>query len=83
MTLLSSLFINRLPQELRLIINREVGEAEWHCDQLIGTVKCEISARDVESSSSSGPHVSTTVALLRSNSQVRCFIVYSQGHNSS
>ena len=40
--LLSSLFINRLPQELRLIVSREVGEAEWLINEIMNMV--EISA---------------------------------------
>ena len=33
--LLSSLFMNRLPQELRLIVSRDVGEAEWQIDDIL------------------------------------------------
>jgi len=37
--LLSSLFMNRLPQDLRLIISREIGDEEWNIDQLMKIVK--------------------------------------------
>ena len=36
--LLSSLFMTRLPQEFRLIVSREIGEAEWTVDQLMRIV---------------------------------------------
>ena len=44
--LLSSLFMNRLPQELCLIVSREVGEAEWRIDEIMRIVEREISARE-------------------------------------
>ena len=44
--LLSSLFMNRLPQELRLIVSRQVGEAEWQIDEIMRIVEREISARE-------------------------------------
>ena len=44
--LLSSLFMTRLPQEFRLIISREVGEAEWNIDQIMQIVEREIGARE-------------------------------------
>ena len=44
--LLSSLFMNRLPQELRLIVSREVGEAEWRIDEIMNIVEREVSARE-------------------------------------
>ena len=48
--LLSSLFMNRLPQELRLIVSREVGEAEWRIDDILNIVERELSAREREHS---------------------------------
>ena len=44
--LLSSLFMNILPQELRLIVSREVGEAEWRIDEIMNIVEREVSARE-------------------------------------
>ena len=70
--LLSSLFMNRLPQDLRLIISREVGNAEWHIDQLMAIVEREISARERAFLSSGGPHAPTTAALLSVDSQPKC-----------
>ena len=43
---LSSLFMNRLPQEFRLLVSREVGEAEWQIDDIMTIVGREISARE-------------------------------------
>jgi len=70
--MLSSLFMNRLPQELCLIISREVGDAEWNIDQLMSIVEHEISARERASSSTGGSHVSTTAALLTGDGQLKC-----------
>ena len=78
--LLSSLFMNRLPQKLRLIISREVGDAEWNIDQLMGIVEREISTR--ERSSSGGSHVPTTAALLIGDGQLKCSYCR-QGHSSA
>ena len=36
--LLSSSFMNRLPQEFRLLVSREVGEAEWRIDDIMTMV---------------------------------------------
>ena len=46
--LLSSLFMNRLPQELQLIVNREVGDAEWRIDDILSIEETELSARERE-----------------------------------
>ena len=70
--LLSSLVMNRLPQDLRLIISREVGNAEWHIDQLMAIVAREISARERAFFLSGGSHAPTTAALLATDSQPKC-----------
>ena len=44
--LLSSLFMTRLPHEFRLIVSREIGEAEWTVDQIMNIVEREIGARE-------------------------------------
>ena len=36
--------MNRLPQELRLIISREIGDEEWRIDEIMTIVEQEISA---------------------------------------
>ena len=50
--LLSSLLMNRLPQDLCLIISREIGDEEWNIDQLMNIVECEVSARERASAGS-------------------------------
>ena len=49
--LLSSILMNRLPSELRLIISREVGDREWDWSHVMETLRAEIEARE----RSSGP----------------------------
>ena len=45
-TLLSSVLMNKLPSELRLIVSREIGESNWELDPLLKAVECEIRARE-------------------------------------
>ena len=52
--LLSSLFMIRLPQELRLIISRQIGDEERHIDEIMTIVEREICARERAFSSTSG-----------------------------
>ena len=40
--------MNRLPQELRLIISREIGDVKWHIDEIMTIVERKISARERE-----------------------------------
>ena len=40
--------MNRLPQELQLIVNREVGDAEWPIDDILSIEETELSARERE-----------------------------------
>ena len=48
--LLSSLFMNRLPQDLRLIVSRVVGEEEWQINDILNIVEGELSAKEREHS---------------------------------
>ena len=45
-SLLVSVLLNKLPQELRLIVSRQVNEEEWNLDGLLSMVEKEISARE-------------------------------------
>ena len=45
-SLLSSVLLNKLPQELRLILSRGVGEDEWKLDRLIALLEEEVQARE-------------------------------------
>ena len=44
--LLSSILINKLPQDFRLVITREVGEDDWKLDQLLQIFTSELEARE-------------------------------------
>ena len=54
-SLLSSIIMNKLPQELRLIVSREVKEEEWQLDELMKIVEAEIKARERASNDISCP----------------------------
>jgi len=41
--MLSKMLVNRLPQEIKLIVNREFGDGVWHIDELMTIVEKEIS----------------------------------------
>lgn len=43
---LSSVFMNKLPEELRLIISRNVREDEWTLDAILNVIEAEIIARE-------------------------------------
>ena len=58
-SLLVSVLLNKLPQELRLIVSRQVNEEEWNLDGLLSMVEKEISARERASSSGQTPRKST------------------------
>ena len=68
--------MNRLPQELRLIFSREVGEAEWRIDQIMTIIEREISARKraftPSNSQSHGSKLPTASALVASDGQPKC-----------
>ena len=84
--LLSSLFMNRLPQELRLIVSREVGEAEWRIDEIMTIVEREISARErafvPSNGQSRGVGLPTATALVAGGGQPKCCYCR-QGHSST
>ena len=45
-SLLSSIIMNKLPQELRLIISREIKDQEWHLDIIMRVLENELEARE-------------------------------------
>ena len=78
--LLVSVVMNKLPQDLRLIISRKVkGEEEWNLDSLLTVFEEELEARERASKSDSKPELSRdwkgtkkdtpTVAFLTSGNQ--------------
>ena len=44
-SLLSSIIMNKLPQELRLIISREIKDHEWQLDTIMSVLENELEAR--------------------------------------
>ena len=38
--------MNKLPQEFRLVITREMGDDDWQLDQLLDILKRELEARE-------------------------------------
>jgi len=76
------LLMNRLPQNLCLIISREIGDEEWNTDQLINIVEHEVSAQERASVGSHMSRVPTSAALLTGDSQPKCSYCH-QGHSSS
>ena len=51
-SLLAPVILNKLPQELRLIMSREVTEGRWNLDELMRLVDVEIRARERASKTS-------------------------------
>lgn len=45
-SLLTSVLLQKLPHELRLIVSREVEEGEWNLDELLKQLEREIGARE-------------------------------------
>lgn len=45
-SLLAPVILSKLPQELRLIVSREVREGRWHLDELMRVIDVEIKARE-------------------------------------
>lgn len=49
-SLLSSVLLNKLPQELKLIISRELGGGDWKLDRIMQLLESEVQARERASS---------------------------------
>ena len=88
-SLLSSIIMNKLPQELRLIVSREVKEEEWQLDELMKIVDTEIKARERASNGSSRPtrvpnrDIPTATALVSNDSVVPKCSYCRQSHSSN
>ena len=87
-SLMSSVLMAKLPQEFRLLVNREVHDEEWNLDGLMQLIDREIDARE---RASMGTHnlrrtrtdISTAAALLSSGtSQPKCSYCR-QNHSST
>ena len=53
--LLSSLLMNRLPQEIRLLLSRQISDGEWQIEQLITILKRQITIWERASTTSNEP----------------------------
>ncbi len=79
-SLLSSVLLNKLPQELRLIVSRKITDEEWNLDALLKVVGQEVEARERTLASSSQPGKSskidrgqhTAAALMSGSSNPSC-----------
>ena len=80
-SLLSSVLLQKLPSELRLIVSREVSESDWNLNELLKQLKREIKAREQGAMSTSQatkrqgrdvPPASTAAALLSPSNTPHC-----------
>ena len=74
-SLLSSILINKLPQELRLIVSREVKGEEWELDELMKVIEGEIEAREraaITKASNRVPPTATTLMSRGTSANVSC-----------
>lgn len=87
-SLLSSVFVNKLPKELRVVISKEFQQEEWDFDSLLEIVEKEINARErascsINLPSKKPPKEHPTVAALISGGSPTVCIFCSQPHPSS
>ena len=86
-SLLSSILMKKIPQDLCLIVSREIVRDEWDLDSLMKVIEKEIEAREraaVDSSVNTrkpSREPPTTSALLTNNPQIAC--CYCNGSHQS
>ena len=71
-SLLSSILMNKLPNDIKLTITREVREDEWKLDKLVEILRREIEARERangNTSSTAKKNVYTAAALVNNSTQ--------------
>ena len=79
-SLLSSVLMNKLPPELRLIIGRETAEGDFHLDELMKVFQRELDARERTSATASSGQslrrpskvIMTATAMVSSTTTLRC-----------
>ena len=87
-SLLSSVFVNKLPKELRVTISKDIQQEEWEFDVILEVVEKEINARERASSSINDPlkkpskEPATVAALFSGGSSPVC-VFCSQHHPAS
>ena len=90
-SLLSSVLLNKLPQELRLIVSRKVTDADWSLDALMKVMEEEVEARERTQTSSaqqqsrrgSDRGVHTAAALVTGTNSTNPSCCYCQQAHSS
>ena len=86
-SLLSSVLMSKLPQELRLIVSREVRDEEWELERLMSIIEREIDARERASTANQVPRrvpreIPTATTLLSSGSTMPKCSYCRQNHPS-
>ena len=91
-SLLSSVLLNKLPQELQLIISRKTTDDTWSLDHLMKELEQELEARERAATTSGSPNTNpsgrqvrdqhTAAALLSRASNLHCSYCQ-QAHSSS
>lgn len=80
-SLLLSVLLQKLPSELRLVLNREVSESDWNLDELLKKLEREMEARERASMPTSqtvnkkqgrDPPASTAAAFLSPSTTPHC-----------
>ena len=93
-SLLSPVHLSKLPQELKLIISRELGSGDWKLDHILQLLETEVQARERASSNGAAlqapkklpkiPSTPTAAALVASSTDMKhaCYFC-GQPHYSS
>ena len=81
-SLLSSVLMNKLPQEFRLLVSRDIKDGEWELDSLMRVVEKEIDARESSNTHPTQPQrkhreLSTATTLLSNDHPKRVLTVIS------
>ncbi|XP_065917691.1 uncharacterized protein [Dysidea avara] len=86
-SLMSSVLMTKLPQEFRLLVNREVPDEEWNLDRLMQLIDREIDARERASIGNYMPRKTRTepptAAMLLASGAVQPKCAYCRHNHSS
>ena len=86
-SLLSSVLLNKLPQELRLFLSRKVGDDDWKLDKLMKVLEEEVQARERATGSQATPRKPvagppTAAALLTGGLETQTCCYCQQSHSA-